>query len=530
MRALSPQAKRDRQLCNRSLYYLCKEVLGYHDMVPHVHGDMTHFITAPEYGRFRQETVPRSFFKTWVLTVGGAMWLTLPDEEGLWKKIYPYKGPDARILIASNVVDNAEKMIHKIRSEWMNNTRLRAAYPELLPPFNKIRWSNSCAELRRPGKFTEGTYTAVGAGGSVISQHFDHIIEDDLIYAKKDDFTGKELMPSQEDIDKAIGWHKLTFSLLSNPQTGTMWNVGTRWAPHDLIDYIRANEKHYSCFEIKATKEGVWPIPNNEYCVWPERYDRKTLIAIRGSQGPHIFETQYLCRPRQASDVVFSTAYLNTHGSLAEYPKGISWRTFVDVASWNDRKNLARSVVITLGKCSRTHIWVARCDAGRYNPDEVIARMAAHAKQFQSKVLVEEYQYQKSLRFFTKKYIEEGRIEPFSVEAIPHEAQKDAKEQRIRGLEPLVKNGMLHVLESMADLIEELEDYPYGATKDILDMLGYGFKYAPRSYNTVEGESVDPFSFESIISGVKNAKKDENPVFSDPLAEFEDDSRERFVI
>lgn len=530
MKALSNQAVQDRKLCNRSLYYLCKEVLGYRDMVPHVHGDICDFMTNPKYGRFRQACVPRSWFKTWVCTVGKAIWLTLPDEEGLWKEIYPWKGPDARLLIASNVIDNAEKMIHKIRSEWMNNERLKAAYPELIPAFNKIRWSNSCAELRRPGKFTEGTYTAVGAGGSVISQHFDHITEDDLIYANKDDFTGKELMPNQEDIDKAIGWHKLTFSLLANPQTGTMDNVGTRWAPHDLIDYIRTNEKHYSCFQIDVTREGVWPIPNNDFCIWPERYDRTTLKNIRASQGSHIFETQYLNRPRQSSDVVFSTAYVNTHANLTEFPKGINYRTFVDVASWNDRKNLARSVVITLGKCSRNHMWVARCDAGRYNPTEVIERMASHAKQFRSKVLVEEYQYQKSLRFFAKKDMEDGKIEPFDVEAIPHEAQKNAKEMRIRGLEPVVKNGMLHVLESMKDLLEELEDYPYGATKDIIDMLGYGFKYAPKSLNTVEGTYEDPFSLEGILADLKKPDSDETNVFSDPLSDFGSDYNDRFVI
>jgi hypothetical protein len=465
-----------------------------------------------------------------VLTVGKSIWLTLPDEEGLWKEVYPWKGPDARILVASCASEMAEKMIYKIRSEWMSNPRLKAAFPELIPNFNKCRWSNACAEIRRPGKFTEGTYTAVGVGGSVISQHFDHIIEDDLIYAKKDDFSGKELMPSQEDIDNAIGWHKLTFSLLANPQTGTMDNVGTRWAPHDLIDYIRVNEKHYTCFQIDVTKEGAWPIPNNDWCVWPERYDRKTLINIRNSQGAHIFETQYLNRPRQMSDVVFNTAYLNLHKTIAEFPRNFQYRTFVDVSGWNDKKGLARSVIITVGKDLGTQLWVPRYDVGRFDPDTVISHMASHAKQFDSKVLVEEYQYQKSLRFFAKKYMEEGKIEPFLVEGIPHEAQKNAKEMRIRGLAPLVKQGMLHILENMRELIEELEDYPYGATKDIIDMLGYAFKLTPKSQVTHVEACQDPFSLESIVEGIENSKNRQNSIFDDPLSHEDAGSYERFVV
>ena len=71
--------------------------------------------------------MPRSWFKTWVWTIGKSIWLTLPDEAGLYKSIFPYKGPNVRILIASNVIDNAAKMIFKIKQEWMNNERLQAA-------------------------------------------------------------------------------------------------------------------------------------------------------------------------------------------------------------------------------------------------------------------------------------------------------------------------------------------------------------------------------------------------------------------
>lgn len=290
------QASIDRRMCQRSLYYLCKEVLGYKDMVTHVHGYLCDFLTNPVYGRFRQSTMPRSWFKSWVATVGFSIWLTLPDEEGLYTEIFPYKGPNVRILIASNVIDNAAKMIHKIKAEWESNDRLRAAFPELLPDFNKIRWSDHVAEVRRTLKSTEGTYTAVGAGGSVISQHFDHIVEDDLIYARKDDFTGQELMPSQEDIDNAIGWHKLAFSLLANPQTGCISNVGTRWAPRDLIYYIRTFEHSYKCFEASVTKDATWPILDDSSCVWPERYNKFALDLIAQAQGPRIFE----CFPAEA--------------------------------------------------------------------------------------------------------------------------------------------------------------------------------------------------------------------------------------
>ncbi len=503
IKSLSKQAQLDRKLCQRSLYYLCKEVLGYKDFVPHVHGDLCDFATNPAYGRFRQATVPRSWFKTWTCTIAKSIWLTLPDEEKLYKAIYPYKGPNVRILIASNVIDNAAKMVNKIKAEWMNNDRLKAAFPELIPDFNKTRWSDHCACVRRPNNFTEGTYTAVGVGGSVISQHFDHIIEDDLVYAKKDDFTGQELMPSQEDIDNAIGWHKLTFSLLSNPQTGCMDNVGTRWAPHDMIDHIRRNEKQYQCFEINATKDAQWPVPDNTHCNWPERYDVETLTNIRASQGAKIFETQYLNRPRAGEDVTFKLAYVKQHGHIDQYPTNVKWMTFIDLASWGDSKRICRNVVLTGARDSNNHLWIARCDSGRFTPTDVIERAKSHVTQFGSKVYVEEVGYQIALRFFAKQDMEREGGFHYNIEAIPRDSRKNAKEMRINSLEPLVSNGALHVMDTMTDVLQELEDYPYGTTKDILDVMGYLHRYAKRP--TVESSFiyVDPFSIDKIEEEIK---------------------------
>lgn len=499
------QTQTDRKLCQRSLYYLCKEVLGYKDAVPHVHGYLADFATNPLYGRFRQATLPRSWFKTWFWTIGKSIWLTLPDEEGLFTNIYPYRGPNARILIASNVIDNASKMVYKIKQEWMNNERLKAAFPELIPDYNKTRWSDHVAEVKRTIKATEGTYTAVGVGGSVISQHFDHIIEDDLIYAKKDDFTGQELMPSQEDIDNAIGWHKLSYSLLSNPQTSCIDNVGTRWAPQDLVAHIRKFEKRFKCFELSITKDAAWPIDSDEECVWPERNPKVTCEEIAQAQGPKIFETQYLNRPRAGQDIVFKTAYINRHETLGEFPPHLEYATIVDLAGWGDSKGTARNAVVTGAKDSHNHIWIARVDAGRYNPSEVISIYKEHSRQFKSKIYVEEIQYQRAIRHFSKLEMEQTG-EFFTQRRLPYDGRKNAKHLRIVALEPLVSNSALHILVHMRELVEELELYPHSRTVDIIDCMGYLQRVA-RAAVTVEPEKPkSPFSIEEIEKEIKSRR------------------------
>lgn len=504
-------------MSSRSLYYLCKEVLGYKDFVPHVHGDMCDFATNPSHGRFRSACVPRSWFKTWTFTIAKAIWLTLPDEEKLYASIYPYKGPDVRILIASNVIDNAAKMVNKIKSEWENNERLKAAFPELIPDYNKTRWSDHCACVKRPNNFTEGTYTAVGVGGSVISQHFDHILEDDLVYAKKDDFTGQELMPSQEDIDNAIGWHKLTFSLLSNPQTGCIDNTGTRWAPHDLIDYIRRVEKQYSKFEVAVTREAMWPIQDNTPCVWPERYDKVTLENIAMAQGRKIFETQYLNRPRAGDEVKFNIGHIHIHDSMEDWPKEAKKVTLVDLASWKDAKKICNNVVMTGCRDSRNHLWVLRTDVGKFNPTRVIELMENHARMFGSKVYVEEVGYQIALRHFAKKAMEEEGAFVYNVEALPVDNKANAKAMRIESVEPIVTNSMLHIMRSQTTLLQELEDYPYSATKDVIDLLGWLHRLARKTEVTQSQEELNPFSLEAIEGELRSRRGERKYPFEDPL-------------
>lgn len=514
---LAAQAKVDRLMCQRSLYYLCKEVLGYKDFVAHVHGDMCHFATHPLFGRFRSACVPRSWFKTWTFTIGKAIWLTLPDEESLYQEIYPYKGANVRVLLASNVIDNAAKMVNKIKSEWENNDRLKAAFPELVPQYNQTRWSDHCAMVARPGNFTEGTYTAVGVGGSVISQHFDHILEDDLVYAKKDDFTGSELMPSQEDIDNAIGWHKLVSSLFVNPNISCIDNTGTRWAPHDLIDFIRKYEPHYRFFEVAVTKDAQWPVPDDTHCIWPERFHIKALETIRAAQGAKLFETQYLNRPRAGEDVTFNLAYVHKHETIDDIPLGLKPMTFIDLASWGDSKRICRNVVLTGARDARNHLWIYRVDAGRFNPTEVIELAKIHVKQFGSSVYVEEVGYQIALRHFAKLDMESAGGFAYNINAIPRDNRKNAKELRINGLEPLVRNGMFHVISNMKMLLEELEDYPYSATKDIIDCVGYLHMFARRPEGKTQEEVRDPFEIGAIEDELKARHGQKQYPFDDPL-------------
>ncbi len=491
-------AEVDRRNSLNSLYYLCKEVLQYRDLSPRIHYPLSIFATHPKYGRFRQATLPRSWFKTWFWTVGKSIWLTLHN-------------PKIRILIASNIVDNASKMLHKIKHEWETNERLRAAFPELVPDLRKVRWSDKCAEIGNGTGMQEGNYTAIGVGGSAISQHFDHIIEDDLIYAKKDDFSGAELMPDQEDIDKAIGWHKIATSLLSDPNTGCIDNIGTRWAPHDLVDYIRTHESHYAVFEVRAEDEEGNPL-------WPERFPREVLDNIKASQGTYIYSTQYLNNPRDLEDVTFEKSWLKFYTSNSEIPRDATYYTIVDLAGWGDSKGVAKNVVCTVAIDMKHRLWVVHYDRGRFNPSVVIQTFKLHQKIYSSRVYIEEVQYQRAVRHFAKLEMERTGNR-YRLHPLPFDGRKDAKHLRILNIQNWAQSGGLYIKPTMHELLNEYEDYPYSKTVDILDCIGWAIRIAkPEKVLQERKVELSDFSVERIEQELYERYRSNECCIPSPLA------------
>src|SRR3990167_9457029 len=295
-----------RKKCLRSLFDFSVAVMGYDDIKEDLHGAVCRLLESPSARK--QITLPRGFIKTWLCTIAYSIWIALPRQEadefplGIDPKDPFYNlGANIRILIASYVISNAMKMLGLIRKTYERNQAMMILFPAVIPEnFNKQKWSNLEACVNRPDEFTEATFEAGGIGGSTTSRHYDLIIEDDLIYANKDDLTGKELQPNQEDIDKAIGWHKLATSLLVPKAYTHIHNIGTRWAKNDLIQFIVENEPDYERFHKVATLDGTL----DGEPTWPEAYGTEKLKKILAAQGTYMFHTQYLNKPMSPEEML----------------------------------------------------------------------------------------------------------------------------------------------------------------------------------------------------------------------------------
>ena len=496
-----------RKNCLKHFFVFCKTVMGYDDIIESLHGEACRFLSGPETRK--QLTLPRSFVKTWIATIAYSIWIALPrtapDEfpdsvisvapkvssdadkypfasfvplpgfPGFYVDPFYLLGSNIRILIASYVVGNSMKMIGLIRKTYERNQAMQILFPDVIPDnFSKVKWSDTEACIARSENFTESTFEAGGIGGSTTSRHYDLIIEDDLIYANKDDFTGRELQPNQEDIDKAIGWHKLAMSLLVPGAHTRIHNIGTRWAKHDLVEFIRSNEPDYIIFERACTKDATLTGEPE----WLQLYGSKKLLQIYQAQGPYMFSTQYLNKPIAPEDMLFKPEWLQYYKASSEVPKDARICTTVDLSLWGAttaRKGTdSRGVIITCAWDTNNHVWILRYDAARFNPSEILELMYTHHRLFKPEVIgVEEVYYQKAILHFARIEMEKRGWLPIRGLKTSTSIDKDV---RIRGLEPYAMNGAIHCRPDHKDFIIEYSEYVPNAKvgrKDILDALAY---------------------------------------------------------
>lgn len=454
-----------REEAKRDLYVFSRAVLGFDYMVPEVHGPVCQFLMKPWKRKLIE--LPRGFLKTTLTSVAYPLWRAIQN-------------PNIRIVIVMKTIQNAQKTLNQIRSIVERNETFRALFPEVIPEsYREVRWSDTAVELKRPGSFREATFEAAGIGTTLTSRHYDIIIEDDLVAPDVDNITGLEAMPTREEIEKAIGWHRLARSLLISLEEGEIIHVGTRWSKYDLIQHIIDNEPHTARLKIPAIDEHGNP-------TYPSRFPLHVLEEIRAEQGTYIFATQYLLEPVDEANMTFKPQWLEHYWETE--PEGIKKVITVDPAI-SKRESAAYSVVAVLGALDG-RLYVLDYLRGHWNPGQLIDAMFSAAGKWGVKdVYVEAVAWQEALAYFFE--IEcKRRGEYLNVQTV-RPGPDETKETRIRGLQPFAESGRLLLKPWMRDLKIELLDFPFSKTKDIADAVAYGPRVL-RDYLTVKPKPKPP--------------------------------------
>jgi len=404
---------------------------------------------------------------------------------------------------------NAKKKIASIKAIFETNGLLRALFPEILPRGDRP-WSSECLTLNRTLPEPEGTFEPAGAGTAVTSRHYDEIVQDDTVSPDYDAMTGEIQQPTQMEIEKAIGFHKMCHPMLLHPTKSAITIIGTRWAPDDLIGWVFKHGRGYQVVS-RSARENADGVPSSKEQggkpIW-DRFDDDVLDELCATIGPFMFEMLYMNSPTSAINQVFKRSYIRYYNDL---PKNLVYFTSIDPAppdSASKTLDADWNVIITTGlRPSTGEVWVVHYNRTRSDPGEVIDMLFNQWRAYKPLVTkVESTAYQSTLQYWITRR-QEQLNQRFYVEGVPN--AKSTKAARILGLEPWFAAGKVHIKEAHQDLERELLAFDpnkkYGGHDDIIDALSMQVADWTKSCDTYQVEAavedtVSPFSGRFILN------------------------------
>lgn len=470
------ERKQYRETCQKSLYFLCKAVLGFKDFTRDIHKPACDFLQ-DQTAKRKRNLMPRFFFKSSMGSVGYPIWLVIQEPND--KSGGSFYGPEERIFIGSAKDQFSMNWLRQIEGIFERNLTFQALFPELIPDFTdqKLRWNQHQADIPRRGNYAESTFTASGGASSLASQHYTRLFWDDRI--------NEQHAESPELMEAVIRAADKDEPLLVRPNNDEILYTGTRWGFHDLYSHQDktggawdkiANPKGWHTHLRAAIEDGR--------AVFPERAPMPLLDKMR-RQNPYLFSCIMLNNPQQPDVNEFQEDWLqkytlNGHNhivledGLVLDPTPMQRVTIIDIAT-SQRKRADFTAVVTVACDDLRNIYILEAWRGKTRSRDFIARAVRQAMKWHVDAIRYEDRGQQRL-------VEDplrdavaltGRFIPVTPIKTPGSGGASSVDVQIRLFSRLVENRQVFVRESMTDLLEEMRQYPIGAHDDLLAALSY---------------------------------------------------------
>jgi hypothetical protein len=334
------------------------------------------------------------------------------------------RDPRARVAIVSNTQDQAKKIVASIKSYIERSVELREVFPDLRPG---DKWAESLITVKREGSIKEPSVQAFGATGKITGARLDLVIIDDI--------HGEDNVRTKDQRDKVHQWFYSTPMSRLTPNARVIL-VGNAWHPDDLLHRLEREGWPAYRFPVVVSEELAAKFPDDKLQVgestWPERWPMTRIEVLRkgNHQQPAIppgeFARAYLCIARDDHDARFKQAWMDqakrrgevsglhgfVHsarellaeeyspeeldsvagdimGSMFEPTRdGLAVRLYTGVdLSTGEAKDF--TVLFTICAYSNGDRRVLNIEAGRWQIDEIIARIIGCHQRFGSIFMVE---------------------------------------------------------------------------------------------------------------------------------------------
>ena len=450
--------------------------VGFYD--DDFHGPICDFLQ--DAGPEKLLILPRGFLKT-----------TLISLYILWRST---KNTLLRSLLSSNTTPNAQKTVRSIRNVIENHKIYQLFFPEAIPNFSRVRWSDTCACLNRKEDYPEGTFESAGIASNVIRRHFNIISEDDTVAPTKDELTGQEAMPSKDDIQKAVGFHKLTIPLLINEGDERIVTA-TRWASYDMVSYVLENEKQFKVMDLTAYKDpGTNSIPRYR------KFSTNRLDNIKMGLGTYMFSMLYLNQPLAKEFMAFNPDWFRYYEEDELPEDGYCLVTLDPADPPTGKKSQDYSAILSCKHTTKGK-FVRRYRRKRLTDKQMIGETMDVAEiDGAIKIRIETNRYAHLEAGFKEEMAKRDRY--FVIDAV--KAKRIQKEARIKNrLSPLFELGVIYLKRGMRELEEELTTFPYGKHDDLIDAFSWQIeRYLATEYEKKKPKAEKPrynrFTLEQI--------------------------------
>ncbi len=423
--------------------------------------------------------LPRGWLKSTFGSVYYPLWRAMMDEE-------------FTSLAFLNTATNARKKLRAQRSILLQNELLRQLYPWRMPD-SSCSISQDAISLPRHSSLSDETFTVAGVGTQTTSRHVRLIVEDDTLAPEVDHMTGLVMVPTKEQVEKAIGSHRASHFLLSDFARDQRLVIGTRWLQRDLFAEIIATEPEYRIIERAAFEDDKGRPSMSGTPVYPERFSQKVLDEIRHTVGEYMFQALMMNSPMASTTMIF---HEHDFQFYEVEPRSLLTFTTVDPAPSDQAASgdPDYNVVMTCGFDFKTgNIYVLDYTQKRCNPGELIRDILSHAERFNPvKIGIESVGYQATLKYWLGEAMNKKKVF-YNVEKLP--ASRARKTERIRGLQPIVEAHRLFLRKDMRSALTEFLTFDKGAHDDIIDsismQLGYWLLSEQERDETLKSRSKD---------------------------------------
>jgi hypothetical protein len=411
----------------------------------------------PQHNR-KMIIVPRIHGKSTVMDVAFLMWLL-------------YKNPNLRILLGSEIWENARDMLRMIKTLYLKirecqNTENVMIWLIMGDWIGDLWNEDKIIVKKRTIPDKTPSISTCGLFSEITSQHYDVVLGDDFI--------GKENTTTLEQIENAnrrIGALTEVGDYDRFRQTLFLF-LGTPWHYADFYCGVRETLKEY--FDFLWLK--CWDEDHNP--LFPEKYTREALETIKAQKmitNPNEWFLQWECDPMPEAEAPFLREWFQVYHEL---PKKLDVYICVDTAL-SENKWSCDTAIVPVGVDNQNRRFVLPYWSFKEKRPHIIAneliRIANYHRQQLRVIGIEEGTLYNAL-YPILIYKAPG------LPIMPLKINNRSKDMRIWGVQPLARNKLIYIQQNMFDFVEQFVRFRKTGRKDIADAFAYHLDLCPINF------------------------------------------------